>query len=233
MPETKVTRRENNKEEKSVENNNVFVSGRIEDEFEYSHETNWEKFYRTRVIVKRLSGVEDYIPIIVSDLLLGRKWKKTSFKNKWVEVAGQFRSHNQLRSDGKTHLDLFLFVTEINIYEEESEMEKAANMNLIYLEGTLCKKPLFKITSSGRSIADIMLAVNRAYRRTDYIPCIVWGRNAQWISECEAGFEVKLYGRIQSRKFFKKYSQDSEEGEYRTAYEISIRQIQEVEDLTE
>ncbi len=170
MPETKVTRRENNKEEKSVENNNVFVSGRIEDEFEYSHETNWEKFYRTRVIVKRLSGVEDYIPIIVSDLLLGRKWKKTSFKNKWVEVAGQFRSHNQLRSDGKTHLDLFLFVTEINIYEEESEMEKAANMNLIYLEGTLCKKPLFKITSSGRSIADIMLAVNRAYRRTDYIP---------------------------------------------------------------
>ena len=74
MSETKVTRRKNNKEEKSVENNNVFVSGRIEDEFEYSHETNWEKFYRTRVIVKRLSGVEDYIPIIVSDLLLGRIW---------------------------------------------------------------------------------------------------------------------------------------------------------------
>lgn len=239
--ETRVARRENNvitrREENSgterlfSEFNKVFVSGRIEAEFEYSHEVLWGKFYRTRVRVERLSGTEDLVPIMVSDLMIGKEMLKKSLEGKWVEVAGQFRSYNKLGEDGRRHLELFLFVTAINIYEDEDELEEITNANLIYLDGYLCKPPVFRKTPLGRQITDLMIAVNRSYGKSDYIPCIAWGRIAQWVSEFEVGNRVKLYGRVQSREYFKRYSNDSEAGEYRNAYEISVMRMQKVEDL--
>ena len=179
--ETGVARRENNvitrREENSPtekilsEFNKVFVSGRIEAEFDFSHEVLWEKFYRTRVRVERLSGTEDLVPIVVSDLLIGRERMKTSLEGKWVEVAGQFRSYNKLGEDGRKHLDLFLFVTAINIYDDEDELEEVTNANLIYLDGYLCKPPVFRKTPLGRQITDLFIAVNRPYGKSDYIPC--------------------------------------------------------------
>ena len=239
--ETGVARRENNvitrREENSPtekifsEFNKVFVSGRIEAEFDFSHEVLWEKFYRTRVRVERLSGTEDLVPIVVSDLLIGRERMKTSLEGKWVEVAGQFRSYNKLGEDGRKHLDLFLFVTAINIYDDEDELEEVTNANLIYLDGYLCKPPVFRKIPLGRQITDLFIAVNRPYGKSDYIPCIAWGRVAQWASEFEVGNRVKLYGRVQSREYFKRFSKDTEAGEYRDAYEISVMRMQKVEDL--
>lgn len=239
--ETGVARRENNvitrREENSPteklfsEFNKVFVSGRIEAEFDFSHEVLWEKFYRTRVRVERLSGTEDLVPIVVSDLLIGRERMKTSLEGKWVEVAGQFRSYNKLGEDDRKHLDLFLFVTAINIYDDEDELEEVTNANLIYLDGYLCKPPVFRKTTLGRQITDLLIAVNRPYGKSDYIPCIAWGRVAQWASEFEVGNRVKLYGRVQSREYFKRFSKDSEAGEYKDAYEISVMRMQKVEDL--
>ena len=239
--ETGVARRENNVITRQEENspteklfsefNKVFVSGRIEAEFDFSHEVLWEKFYRTRVRVERLSGTEDLVPIVVSDLLIGRERMKTSLEGKWVEVAGQFRSYNKLGEDGRKHLDLFLFVTAINVYDDKNELEEVTNANLIYLDGYLCKPPVFRKTPLGRQITDLLIAVNRPYGKSDYIPCIAWGRVAQWASEFEVGNRVKLYGRVQSREYFKRFSKDTEAGEYRDAYEISVMRMQKVEDL--
>ena len=223
--ETSVARRENNVITRQEENspnkklfsefNKVFVSGRIETELEFSHEILWEKFYRTRIRVERLSGTEDLVPIIVSDLLIGKMRINSSLEGKWVEVAGQFRSHNKMGDDGRKHLELFLFVTAINIYEDEDELEEITNANLIYLDGYLCKKPVFRKTPLGRQITDLLVAVNRPYGKSDYIPCIAWGRVAQWASELEVGNRVKLYGRIQSREYFKRFSANSDAGEYK------------------
>lgn len=239
--ETGVARRENNvitrqEENSPTENlfgefNKVFVSGRIEAELEYSHEVRWEKFYRTRVRVERLSGTEDLVPIVVSDLLIGQEKMKTSLEGKWVEVAGQFRSYKKLGEDGRKHLDLFLFVRAIKIYEDEDGLEETTNANLIYLDGYLCKPPVFRKTPLGRQITNLLIEVNRPYGKSDYIPCIAWGRGAQWVSEFEVGNRVKLYGRVQSREYFKKTSPDSDAGEYRDAYEISVMRMQKVEDL--
>lgn len=239
--ETSVARRENNVITRQEENspneklfsefNKVFVSGRIETELEFSHEILWEKFYRTRIRVERLSGTEDLVPIIVSDLLVGKMRINSSLEGKWVEVAGQFRSHNKMGDDGRKHLELFLFVTAINIYEDEDELEEITNANLIYLDGYLCKKPVFRKTPLGRQITDLLVAVNRPYGKSDYIPCIAWGRVAQWASELEVGNRVKLYGRIQSREYFKRFSANSDAGEYKDAYEISVMRMQKATDL--
>lgn len=228
-----ITRQEEKQNNEKIfsEFNKAFVSGRIEAEFEYSHEVMWEKFYRTRVRVKRLSGTEDLVPIMVSDFLIEQEMMKKSLEGKWVEVAGQFRSHNKEGKDGRKHLELFLFVTAINIYENEDELEEVTNSNLIFLDGYLCKPPVLRETPLGRQITDLFIAVNRAYGKSDYIPCIAWGRVAQWVSECEVGNRVQLYGKIQSREYFKRYSKDSEAGEFKSAYEISVMRIQRVGDL--
>lgn len=201
--------------------NKAHISGRIENELEYSHEVLQEKFYRARVRVKRPSGTEDLVPIIVSDFLIERKTLKTSLKGKWIEVYGQFRSHNFLGEDGG-HLDLFLFVTKINIYDDLEDK----NSNLVYLDGYICKPPIFRKTPLGKAIADLFVAVNRPYGKSDYIPCIAWDKVARWVSSFEIGSRVKFYGRIQSREYFKRYSPNSDEGEHRMAYEISITEME-------
>lgn len=207
--------------------NKVWVSGIIEEEFEYSHEIWWEKFYKTRVRVARLSGTEDFVPIIVSDLMM-TSILDGSLKGKYVEVGGQFRSHSKLGEDGRKHLELFLFVTDINVYESEEEFEDATNANLIYLDGYICKPPVFRTTPFGRQITDLMIAVNRTFNKCDFIPCITWGRIARYASGLEVGNRIKLYGRVQSREYFKRFSPESEEGETRTVYEISIMRMMKV-----
>jgi len=209
--------------------NKVWVSGIIEDDFEYSHEYLWEKFYKTRVKVKRLSGNEDFIPIIVPDIYLGNMLE-SSQKGKYVEVGGQLRSSKKWE-DGKSHLDMFLFARSINICESEDELEDVANANLIYLDGFICKSPLYRETPLGKEITDLLVAVNRKYNKSDYIHCIAWGRTAQFTGEMEVGDRIQLYGRVQSREYFKSFSPGSKEGEWKTAYEISIMRLLKVEDL--
>ena len=230
-----ITRKEENAPKAKLfsEFNKVFVSGKIEAEFEYSHESHWEKFYQTRIRVERFSGKEDFIPIIVSDLLIEQQRKSISLKDKWVEVAGQFRTYNEEDENGVKHLKLFLFVRAINIYENEDELQEITNANLIYLDGYICKPPILRKTFSERIITDLFIAVNREYGHTDYIPCIAWGRTAQWVSKQEVGARVRLYGRIQSREYCKTHSESSEVIECRQAYEISVMQIKKVEEQKE
>lgn len=206
--------------------NKVFVSGMIETELEYDFQFRWEKFYRTTIAITRYSGTVDLIPLVISDMLISQDTLKESLKGKWVEITGQFRSYNKIGKDGLNHLILFLFATSIVIYEDASELEENPNSNLIYLDGYLCKSPIYRKTFLGREISDLLIAVNRPYRKSDYIPCITWGRVARWASGLEVGNRVQLYGRIQSRIYYKKLSPDSDITEPRTAYEISIMQIQ-------
>lgn len=209
------------------EPNRCIVRGIIEAGLEYSHETFGEKFYKTRVRVKRKSDTEDLVPIVVSGLLIGQN-KKKYLEGKWIEATGQFRSYNKLGADGRPHLKVFLFVREINIYDDE---EGLTYKNEIYLDGYIGKRPIFRKTySKTRLITDLFIAVNRAYGKSDYIPCIAWGRLAQWSSTLKVGDRVQVYGKVQSRIWLKQYSEDSQVEETITAYEISAIRIEKVED---
>ncbi len=203
------------------------VRGIIEEELEFSHETKWgDRIYKTRVRVTRKSGVNDFVPIRISEHLLNDSLKG-SLKGKSVKVSGQFRSYDIFSQDDKRfHLNLFLFVTDINICEDgESHLEDAKAVNTIQLDGYLCKPPVYRTTPFGRKITDLMLAVKRNYNKTDYIPCVAWGINARYASNLNAGDRIKVYGRIQSREHFKRFSPDSEEGVFRTTYEVSINEM--------
>ena len=156
---------------------------------------------------------------------------KLSLIGKRVEIAGQFRSYNRKDDNSeKKHLDLFVFVTAINIYDKESSViaEENKMQNIIYLDGYICKKPEYRSTPLGREISDIFIAVNRPFWRSDYIPCIAWGRLARWSAEFEVGDRIQIYGRIQSRKYFKREFGSSVEGEYKEAYEISVKKLKKV-----
>ena len=183
------------------ESNKVWVSGIIDDEFEYSHECYGEEFYKTKILIAN----------ILND----------SVKGKRIEVGGQFRSYNEIGADNRFHLQLCVFAKSINIYQSDEEIEET-NSNSIYLDGFICKPPVFRETPFGRQITDLLIAVNRDYNKSDYIPCIAWGRSALYLSDCKVGDRLQLEGRIQSREYFKRNSADSEEGEYRVAYEVSI-----------
>lgn len=231
-----VTGRENNvitrKEENSPnerlfsEFNKVVISGKIETEFEYSHKTFWEEFYRTKVRVTRYSGIDDFVPIVVSNLILGKHINEKNF-GKFVEVTGEMRTYNKMGEDGHRHLDVFLFLTKIEFFEKE-EKDKLKCDNLIYLKGYICKVPVYRKTPLAREITDLVIAVNRPYGKSDYIPCIAWGRIAQWSSNLKVGSQIELYGRIQSREYFKRSKQNPDEGEYKEVCEISIKRMQPV-----
>lgn len=212
------------------ETNKVYIVGRIESEFKYNHECFGTKFYRTRIRVERLSKTEDLIPIIVAEQLIGRELMGKSLEGKWVEVSGKFRSYNKMGTDGRSHLNLSLFANQIDIYEDANIPEEKTNINLIVLDGYICKTPIFRKTPLGWRITDLLVAVNRTYGKSDYIPCIAWGDEAQKSSEFKAGERVLLCGRIQSRKYFKRFSPDSNEGEYREVNEVSITEMRKVEE---
>ena len=211
------------------ENNHLVLVGKIVGEQKYSHEIYGEKFYSFDLEVVRLSSNTDIIPITVSERLL-TDVDLSLGKN--VEVEGQFRSYNNYDSK-KNRLILTVFAKEIKEVEESDEENKEVVTNEVTLVGYVCKKPIYRQTPFGREIADILLAVNRAYNKSDYIPCIAWGRNARFCQNIEVGTEVKIVGRVQSRTYEKKYEDGTVET--RVAYEVSIAsmEIEEKEETTE
>ncbi|GFI61339.1 single-stranded DNA-binding protein A [Clostridiales bacterium] len=200
---------------RSAENNYVCLSGNVSEECVFSHEVYGEGFYIFKVDVKRLSDNADTLPVTVSDRLIDVDSLKKGMK---VNVIGQMRSYNHYSSK-KNRLILTTFAREIAVDDELLQ-----NPNEIFLNGFLCKPPVYRTTPFGREITDMLIAVNRAYGKSDYIPCIAWGRNAKFASGLEVGSNVELWGRIQSR-IYQKRMEDGETEE-RTAYEVSISKIE-------
>lgn len=207
--------------DKRIENNKVTISGEIASGFNFSHEIYGEKFYIVDVNVQRMSYACDIIPVMVSDRLID---VAEDYIGQFVSVTGQFRSYNK-HDEGKNLLVLSVFARE---FELLSENEVCLYDNNIFLEGYICKEPVYRKTPLGREIADLLLAVNRPYGKSDYIPCICWGRNARYVSGLETGTCMKVWGRIQSRTYIKKL--DDENSEERIAYEVSVSKLEVHED---
>ena len=204
------------------ENNYLVLVGEITSEKKFSHEIYGESFYVFNLEVPRLSNVTDIIPITISERLI------TNFDlsiGKKILVEGQFRSYNTYENE-KSRLVLTVFAKEVREYNEEAEKEDNQEKvsNEVVLSGYICKKPIYRQTPFGREIADLLLAVNRAYNKSDYIPCIAWGRNARFCQDMPTGTEVKVIGRIQSRQYEKKYEDGT--SEIKTAYEVSIGSLE-------
>ena len=193
------------------ENNYVRITGYV-DKFIYNHTAYDERFYSSFVHSQRRSGTVDDIPVIASEYLV----KKDDLDGKYVEIDGEFRPMN-MEVEGKSKLILQLFVKNIRIVKTK---ESSDDENEIVLDGFLVKNPIYRVTPNGRQIADLMIAVNRPLGRSDYIPCICWGKSAKWAENLEVGTEIFVQGRIQSREYVKRLSED--ESEIRTAYEVSI-----------
>ena len=171
--------------------------------------------------MERLSDSIDIIPLMVSERLLD---VNGDYKGMYIAVNGQFRSYNR-HEERKNKLVLSVFAREIDFVDEIGESTKS---NQIYLDGYICKEPVYRKTPLGREIADLLLAVNRPYGKSDYIPCICWGRNARFASNFEVGARCAVWGRIQSREYMKKISDD--QLEKRVAYEVSVSKLELVED---
>ncbi len=199
-------------------NNRVYVMGEIVSEAKFSHEVYGEGFYEFFVRVMRLSGQADILPVTVSERLI----KSSDLKlGSTISALGQFRSYNKLEN-GRSRLMLTVFVREL--------IEEGAgnNPNSIVLSGYICKPPVYRTTPFNREIADILLAVNRRYNKSDYIPCIAWGRNARFVQNLKVGDRVALSGRIQSREYQKRLSET--EAVTMTAYEVSVSKLAAFED---
>ena len=208
--------------DKVIENNQVTVMGEIVSEFTYSHEIFGEGFYMVDVRVKRLSDSYDTIPVMVSERLLD---VSASYIGMLICVNGQFRSYNR-HEERKNRLVLSVFAREIEFVDQ---VEENAKTNQIYLDGYICKEPIYRKTPLGREIADLLLAVNRPYGKSDYIPCICWGRNARFANNFRVGERCSVWGRIQSREYMKKL--DEEHVERRVAFEVSVSKLELMEDM--
>ncbi len=203
--------------DKIIENNQVTIMGEIASPFIFSHEVYGEGFYMVDVHVKRLSNSEDNIPLMISERLID---VSQDYTGEFIMVNGQFRSYNR-HDEQKNRLVLSVFVREVEFIEEELD---GAKTNNIFLDGYICKLPVYRKTPLGREIADLLLAVNRPYGKSDYIPCICWGRNARFASGFEVGEHVQIIGRIQSREYIKKLTET--ETEKRVAYEVSVSKLE-------
>ena len=206
--------------DKVIENNRVCIIGEIVSEFTFSHEVFGEGFYIANVSVNRLSDMVDVIPLMISERLID---VTKDYRGMKIEVAGQFRSYN--RHEGtKNKLVLSIFVRELRFLEDDEMPEEQSKSNQIFLDGYVCKPPIYRKTPLGREIADILVAVNRPYGKSDYIPCICWGRNARYASAFTVGGHVLLWGRIQSREYMKRSGEN--QSERRTAYEVSVSKLE-------
>ena len=203
--------------DKVFTNNQVTIAGEVVSEFTFSHEVYGENFYIVNIAVCRLSNSYDIIPVMVSERLMD---VKEDYKGCILQATGQFRSYNR-HEETKNRLVLSVFAREVSFIEEELD---GAKTNNILLDGYICKLPIYRKTPLGREIADLLLAVNRPYGKSDYIPCICWGRNARFASAFEVGEHVQVLGRIQSREYVKKLSET--ETEKRTAYEVSVSKLE-------
>ncbi len=203
------------------ENNYIILVGKITSEKVFSHEVYGESFYIFNLEIPRLSGTADCIPVTISERLI------TNFDlriGKEVAIEGQFRSYNTYENQ-RSRLVLTVFAKDIKEYkEEENEEGKEKVSNEVVLTGYVCKKPIYRKTPFGREISDLLLAVNRAYNKSDYIPCIAWGRNARFCENMEIGTEVRITGRVQSRMYEKKHEDGTIEP--RVAYEVSVGSLE-------
>lgn len=187
--------------------NAITLRGSLQELPRFSHENHGRRFYRFQLEVPRLSGAVDSLPVIAEERLI---YAIDPTAGDMLTVTGQVRSHNQ-RTDGVRHLMIFVFAATITV-------ESGEPINQVFLEGALCREPTYRRTPLGREICDAMLAVPRAFRRADYLPCILWGRTAQEVSACHTGEKLRIDGRLQSRI----YTKVTEDGPVeRTAYEIS------------
>ena len=191
--------------------------GEVVGDFTFSHEIFGEGFYMVDVEVARLSESFDVIPVMVSERLLD---VSADYKGCNLCVTGQFRSYNR-HEEKKNKLVLSVFAREIEFIDT---IEESAKTNQIYLDGYICKEPVYRKTPLGREIADLLLAVNRPYGKSDYIPCICWGRNARYVSNFTVGSRCLVWGRIQSREYMKKISEEMTEK--RVAYEVSVSKLE-------
>jgi single-stranded DNA-binding protein len=200
--------------------------GKVTSEKRFSHEIYGEKFYIFDLSVPRLSGNADIIPITISERLMVNGDLPINTK---ITVEGQFRSYNSY-GEGRNKLVLTVFAKNVTLLEDqESEVEARKDFisNEVTLIGYICKKPVYRQTPFGREIADILLAVNRAYSKSDYIPCIAWGRTARFCENMEVGTEVKIVGRVQSRQYEKKHEDGTIEN--KVAYEVSVGSLEVIE----
>jgi len=207
--------------DKVFDNNQVSIAGEVISDFTFSHDVFGEGFYVLEVVVSRLSNSYDMIPVMVSERLID---VKQDYKGKFVEVLGQFRSYNR-HEESKNKLVLSVFAREVKMVDELSENAKP---NHIFLDGFVCKPPIYRKTPLGREIADVLLAVNRPYGKSDYIPCICWGRNARFAESFAVGGHVQIWGRIQSREYQKKMNEL--DFEKRVAYEVSVSKLEYLEE---
>lgn len=203
--------------DKVIENNQVTVMGEVISDFSFSHEIFGEGFYMVDISVKRLSDSYDIIPVMVSERLLD---VNADYKGMYICINGQFRSYNR-HEEHKNRLVLSVFAREVDFIDE---MEESSKTNQIYLDGYICKEPIYRKTPLGREIADVLLAVNRPYGKSDYIPCICWGRNARYASQFKVGERCAVWGRIQSREYMKKLGEDHIER--RVAFEVSVSKLE-------
>ena len=205
------------------ENNQLVLVGKVTSDKRFSHEIYGEKFYIFDLSVPRLSGNADNIPITISERLL---LSEDLSIGKNVIIEGQFRSYNSFENE-RNKLVLTVFAKEIKFAEDQEEDFKPSKENTsneVTLDGYICKKPIYRKTPFGREIADILLAVNRAYNKSDYIPCIAWGRNARFCENIPVGTEVRIVGRVQSRQYEKKYEDGT--SEVKIAYEVSVASLE-------
>ena len=203
--------------DKIFENNQVSIVGEIVSDFRYSHEVYGEGFYMVDISVRRLSDFVDYIPVMVSERLIN---VNEDYMGQFVYIGGQFRSFNR-HEEHKNRLVLSVFARELELLENGCDDDAS---NEIFLDGYICKESVYRKTPLGREIADLLIAVNRSYGKSDYIPCICWGRNARFASGFEVGTHVQIWGRIQSREYVKKLSET--QVEQRVAYEVSVSKIE-------
>ena len=209
-----------------LENNYLTLVGKVTGEKKFSHEIYGEKFYTFNLSIPRLSGNADLIPITVSERIITDEMLSEGRK---LLIKGQFRSYNSYQNE-KNKLILTVFAKDIQELEEVPEQEeseivkKEETTNEVVLIGFVCKKPIYRQTPFGREIADLLLAVNRAYNKSDYIPTIAWGRNARFCQNLEVGAQVKIIGRVQSRQYEKKYEDGT--SEIKVAYEVSISSLE-------
>lgn len=207
--------------ENAINNNNITLIGVVEKEAEYSHEVFGEGYYIFMIKCSRTSGNEDVLPVMISDRLTDIKEIKVG---QAVAVLGQIRSFNKHTDNMKSKLILTVFAREFEVLTQVSEeFNTNINTNIVVLDAYICKPPIYRCTPKGREIADILVAVNRPYGKSDYIPCIAWGRNARFAGGLEVGEHIQIQGRFQSREYTKKISDN--EIETRVAYEVSVSKI--------
>lgn len=199
--------------------NKIILSGKIISNIEFSHETKDEKFYSFNLSTDRKSGTSDVLPCIVSEVFLNAIENNDSTK---IKVSGEIRARNVRDENNRTHLKIYVFIQDISEYESDDE-------NSVYIEGYMCKCASLRDTPFGRRVADMLIACNRLNNKSDYIPCITWGRNAVAASHLDIGSRLCLTGRLQSRQYIKNYNDGNEE--VKVAYEVSVASFDVMEDV--